>query len=857
MGFYKINPNAITVNHSDELLHQLECKACPLNEIKANRNPHIPAQGATSPKVYILGEAPGADEDRNNTIFTGDSGELLRAHIPKEWIKHIRWNNVVRTRPPQNRDPTHTEIEACRPSVERDIIDSKPLAIFGFGAFPLHWVSKRDGIAMWRGRRFPVNIGGHECWYYAFVHPAWLYRMKNERRSMRPGDIGTEPERAFVFDLKRAFAEIDDLPEPVVHTQEVAEYGVEVIAGKKAGDLERLSKYLEWAKKQKVKGFDWETNAVRPYHKHAKILTAAVGTPDLSFSWAIDHQGAGWSKHQREKVIDLTIDFLQNDEGTKAVHALGFEQEWTGVILGRKLLRASRWDCTITQAHVIDERLNKNKGKKQGPLSLDWLCFQYFGISIKSISVLDRANLDNEPVEEVCRYNGIDGKYHCLLFMAQDEVIRRQGLLKQYRMMRRRVPTCVLTQIKGVPVNPKVTERLDKKYQLIIDEAKEQIAELPEVREFKKRYEATFNPLSGDDVELMLREILKRKEGFRIDRETKKEKYSTDEDVLKQINHPICPLLLKLRKANKRSSTYLYRELWPDGMLHSTFNTVFTETWRLSSNDPNLQNMPKRVEENKEVRAQIVAPPGHSFVAPDYGQIEACVIAMITKDPAFCKALWERYDVHGDEARRLALCYPKRIGGKKFIDDKEVMKKLRDAVKNKWTFPLFFGASLNRVSDEMEIPISDLESEYNRFQKTFSGVFDWHEELQAFYQKHGYVETLNGVRRRAPLSHNKVINTPVQGTAAEIVMDGMNRISELADDLDDWYLQPNIQIHDDLTFILPDNKIDHYAEKIITTMLDCPYDFINVPLTIKMSVGPDLLNMEEVLKASSDDWKVR
>jgi uracil-DNA glycosylase family 4 len=868
MGFLSVSATpTVARNHSIELLHQLECKACPLARID-NKSPHMAPSGAIKPVVYMLGEAPGKDEDDQDEQFVGASGALLRAFLPRKWREkdadgvdlRLRWNNVVRTRPPQNRTPTPIEIECCRPSVARDIAKSKPAAIFGFGLLPLKWVlgaSARHGIGLWRGRRFPVNINGYECWYYAFHHPAALLREKTaSKRTFRAGEIGSENERAFSFDLKRAFTEIDQgLPEAVVHDLKVASYGIEIVEGKE-GDLARLEKLLDWAAKQKIKGFDWETTKLRPYDAHAAILTAAVGTSELSFSWAIDHPEAKWKPEERPIVKKLTARFLRNDTGTKAVQNLSFEQEWIAVEIDWKLLRASRWDCTMTQAHIIDERLDKRDKKHRleaGPLSLEWLCLQHFGINVKTIHKLDRNNLAKEPLPKVLFYNAMDGKYHCLLFMAQDEIIRRQQLIKQYRMMLKRVSTCVLTQMKGVPADPQVTLELENKYADESAAAIETIEQLRETRDYKVRFKQAFNPASTHDVIKMLRDVMGRSDEIYDEEEGK---FSTEDTVLKKIDHPICPAILRLRRVSKLASTYLYKELWPDKLLHSTFNINFTETWRLSSEGPNLQNLPKRDEGNKEVRRQIIAPPGHTIVAFDYGQLEARVIAMITKDRAFCKALWERYDVHGDEAKRLAHAYPSRIGGKQYLNDKAALKKMRDAVKNKWTFPLFFGASLDRVSEEMEIPDHILKPEVQRFQKTFAGVFQWHQQVQHFYREHGYVETLNGVRRRTPLSLNQIINTPVQSGGAEIVMDGMNRISEYADEIDDLYFQPNINIHDDLTFILPTDEIDDYAEKIISEMLAVPYDFVNVPITIEMSVGQDLMHMKEVLAISSDKWKV-
>jgi DNA polymerase I-like protein with 3'-5' exonuclease and polymerase domains len=130
-------------------------------------------------------------------------------------------------------------------------------------------------------------------------------------------------------------------------------------------------------------------------------------------------------------------------------------------------------------------------------------------------------------------------------------------------------------------------------------------------------------------------------------------------------------------------------------------------------------------------------------------------------------------------------------------------------------------------------------------------VKDWQETQIDFYNKYGYVECLTGRRRRGPLSVNKVLNSPIQGTAAEIVMDAMCRLSEL----NDWELQPEINIHDDLTWVrVPEKKVETIAEKIITVMLDVPFDWVNVPITVEASVGDNWMEMDEFGAFSSDEW---
>jgi len=205
---------------SDRLLHDLECRACPLNHAKRLSSPKMLATGAREPSVYIIGEAPGRVEDEVGRQFAGESGDLLRPYIPAKFLKYIRWNNTIRCRPPDNRDPERIERECCRPSIERDIASSQPDAIFGMGAQPLSWAGRAGGIYLWRGRRFPIKVGDHVCWYYPMLHPAGIIHQR------RNGGWGAgDDEFALELDLRRAFAEVaEGLPQAVVHTAVTIEY---------------------------------------------------------------------------------------------------------------------------------------------------------------------------------------------------------------------------------------------------------------------------------------------------------------------------------------------------------------------------------------------------------------------------------------------------------------------------------------------------------------------------------------------------------------------------------------------------------------------------------------------------------
>lgn len=853
MGFYLLSDSVgvdVQQKQQDAVLHKLGCKACPLNQQPGRMEP----TGADKPLVYMIGEAPGATEIEEGEQFVGASGQLLRPRIPRAYRGKLRWNNVVRSRPPNNRTPERAEIESCRPSIVADIEASKPKAIFGFGSVPLNWVSGFSGVSLWRGRRMPVKVGKHACWYYPMFHPSYL---------LRQGRNGSEDERIFRMDLRRAFAELPDLPEPVIHTEEDARANVEILSLCKAETLRRLEVLLGSAAKEAAVGIDYETQGTRPYGSEARILTAAVSAPGYTFTFPFDHPDANWSKAHRADLQKLWMAFLKHCKAAKVVHNLAFELEWTGVMFGEEFVRAGRWEDTASQACILDERTGK---MKPGPMSLEFLVQQYFGFNLKSLAGVNRADLANEPLEAVLRYNAPDAKYHLLLWEAQKARLEKEKLVEAYELALRRVPTITISQMRGVPVDGAAVKELQDKYERRIAEIETRIKADPLVARFKKEAGKAFNPQSTKDVLYLFVNILKRTECTITDKKTKKERASVDASVLEQLvkKYPLAQHILDLRKPLKIKSTYLDpmappskdnpdSVLYPDGLLHCRFNTIFAETGRLSAEEPNLQNYPKREEEAKEARRPIAAKAGEMILAFDYGQIEARVIAMFTRDKRFVDYLWSpKSDVHMDWAQKLAAAYPDRVGGREFLKDKKTLKKFRTDVKNQWTFPLFFGANSRSVSKYLSIPEEVIDPLYNAFWREFSDAKDWQERQLDFYYEYGYVECLTGRRRRGPLTVNQVYNTPVQGTAAEIVLDAMSRLSETGEPL----LHPEINIHDDLTFLrIPKDKFDFVVENVVTLMLDVPFEWAKVvPLSVELSVGNNWMAMEEVEKFDSVGW---
>lgn len=836
-------------------LQELGCKACPLNQTPGK----IDATGSTKPEIYVLGEAAGVQEEEERKQFVGKAGKLLRGLMPREALPLVRWNNILNCHPPKNRNPTPQETACCRPRVVSDLVKYKPKVIWGFGDVPLRWISGFSGISGWRGRRMPVKVGGQSFWYYPFFHPSYLDRISRDNGK----EFGSEEERMTLFDLERAFAELDRLEVPVVHTPEMAKANVECIT-----DIDQISKVLQWAARQPHAGVDYETNRKRPYSEGAKILTAAVGTMEQAYAFPMHHPGAGYTKKQIAQVEELWTRFLLHAACTKVVHNLAFELEWSGVKFGIETIRARKWVDTANAAAVLDERTERKR--KSGPFSLEFLCQQYFGFNVKKVSNVDRKNLETTPLDTVLLYNGIDSKYHDGLWEKQQIEIADQGLDVAHNLAQRRVPTVVLSQIKGAPVDQRVVQKLHAKYDAKVTTNASLIQMLPVVQKFKRQRGRELNPFSPTDLIYVFDEMLSCNEVITTDKYTKKEKFSTEESVLDEIiknNAPtsdaaqLAKLLIALREANGTKSKYIDAlklgsencVVYPDKLIHTNFNTFFAETGRLSSDEPNLQNFPYRDAVLKEVRKSIAARLGEVVLKFDYGQIEARVIAMFTKDPVFIKMLWERFDVHQDWAERLAYAYPARIGGKKFLKDKKVLKDFRTDIKNQWTFPLLFGAKDASVSGYLNIPIETIRTQVREFWKMFPASKKWQDKTLRFYEENGYVECMTGRRRRGPLSLNQLINAPIQGTAAEVVLDAMSRLSETRDP----ERQPEINIHDDLTFLrVPVKCVDDIAEKVIDTMLRVPFKWAHiVPITVEMSMGKNWCEFEEIGTYSSDQWK--
>ena len=789
-----------------EVLGKLGCLACPLNLVKGNQNSRMAASGHINANgIYILGEAPDIEADAAGTPFAGSAGALLRAVLARCATSGVpvRYNNIIRTRPPKDQAPKSVAISCCRPSVVKDIEDTKPAGIILCGEAALKWATELTGITTWRGRRLPVKIGNYRCWVYPVTNPNTL------SRSVKSKKIDNAFfERDMVSAVKDIIAQT-----PLVEEFDVAQfdasYRVQIedildTPGAVAFDIE-------------THAADREKDPIRPYGDGNQVLSIAFASEHGSIALSFAHPG-----HLQDDPTILPekiLGYLEASPATALVaHNLSFDLEWLLERFftpeqGERFLRLNRHrlECTMAQAYVLDNRPKAH--------SLNLLCYQYFGVRLKMLTPIDIARLIDEPVEKVLRYNAIDAFFTHKLYESQQRRIVAAGMQQVAAEQYRRVPTLVAASKIGLLIDRPESLRQKSEVSENIARIEASIKEMPAVLEWERSHHSGFDLSNNACLVSFFSQFA---ELPRTDRGN----VSVAAGALSEIDHPVAREISKHRELSTLYNTFIKtiapggKHLWSDGKLHPQYNPCRTATRRLSSSSPNGQNFPKR--KNEGVRNQIIAPPGYKLVSCDFGQIEARIIAADSQDAVFVNAILGGLDIHEDWAARIFQAYPQW----QITDPKE----RRNRAKGGMVFASFYLASAQTVATSCGIPLSIADSLLREFWKVFSGVKEWHLKLISDYHQFGYLELCTGFRCRGVFTDFQIVNYRVQGSASDLVVGAMNRLSERG-------VQACLNIHDDLIFLVPEDSLDGWIADITAEMMIPPAFMQQVPLAVETSIG--------------------
>jgi DNA polymerase-1 len=336
-----------------------------------------------------------------------------------------------------------------------------------------------------------------------------------------------------------------------------------------------------------------------------------------------------------------------------------------------------------------------------------------------------------------------------------------------------------------------------------------------------------------------LGEILFDKLGLPVIKKTPKGAPSTAEEVLAELalDYPLPHLLLEHRSLSKLKSTYT--DKLPEmvnprtGRVHTSYHQAVAATGRLSSSDPNLQNIPIRTEEGRRIRQAFIAPEGYRIVAADYSQIELRIMAHLSGDPGLLKAFREGQDVHRATAAEVFEVNLGEVSG----DQRRKAKAIN--------FGLIYGMSAFGLARQLHLGRKEAQQYIDRYFERYPGVQQYMDRTRALAREQGYVETLFGRRLHLPQinARNKMlaqaaertaINAPMQGTAADII-----KLAMLA--VDDW-LQAEapaarmiMQVHDELVFEVAAAEVDAVSGKICALMSGAAD--LAVPLLVEAGSG--------------------
>jgi DNA polymerase-1 len=342
---------------------------------------------------------------------------------------------------------------------------------------------------------------------------------------------------------------------------------------------------------------------------------------------------------------------------------------------------------------------------------------------------------------------------------------------------------------------------------------------------------------------LQLREILFTRLGLPILKKTSTGP-STDVTVLQELadsGHLLPALLMEYRELSKLENTYLdaLPELVnPDtGRLHTSFNQTVATTGRLSSSDPNLQNIPIRRELGRDIRRGFVPRSGWVLIAADYSQIELRLLAHLSQDPAFVDAFKAGGDIHRQTA---AIIFD--------VPAEDVTSEMRARAKT-INFATIYGQGAHALSRQLKIEHAEARAFITRYFERFSGIRRYLDSMVQFARDHGYVETIFGRRRYIPELREKnfsirafgertAANSPIQGSAADLIKIAMIRIDASLRE-HGFTARMLLQVHDELVFEAPPDEVARLQSLVKNEMENAAQ--LSVPLLVDIGVGPNWL----------------
>jgi len=582
-----------------------------------------------------------------------------------------------------------------------------------------------------------------------------------------------------------------------------------------------IAELIDLLMKQTAFCFDTETTSINA------IDAELVG---MAFSW---NKNQGWyvpvpgNRENAEEVVEKFRNILENEKSLIVGQNIKYDMQVMknyGIKLNGPI-----FDTMI--AHYLVQPEQKHNLDNLAEVYLDYRTIHTEELIGKKGNL--QGNMRDVPVERLVDYACEDTDVTWQLYLVLEEELKQNG----FNNLAEEIEFPLISVLCDMEENG---VKLDK--EALRQFAVELEASLLELRD-------SIYELSGEEFNIsspkQLGEILFDKLKISSDaKRTKTKQYSTGEEVLVRLTdkHPVVGKVLEFRTLKKLLSTYV--EALPKminsrtGFIHTSYNQAVAATGRLSSNNPNLQNIPIREEKGREIRKSFIPRSEENvFLSADYSQIELRLMAHMSQDPLMIDAFQRGEDIHTATAAKIFEVPPEQV-------TKEQRGKAKTA-----NFGIIYGISAFGLAQRMNIPRTDAKHLIDSYFNTYSRVRKYMDEMIQSARDKGYVETMLGRRRylRDILSRNAVvrgfaernaINAPIQGSAADIIKIAMIRIQEILNK-NNYRTKMIIQVHDELVFDVFNKEVDEVKQMVIREMENA-YS-LSVPLLVDFGTGDNWL----------------
>jgi len=573
-------------------------------------------------------------------------------------------------------------------------------------------------------------------------------------------------------------------------------------------DTKMLFNIIEGIEEDAIVAFDTETNALDAYN--AKIV---------GFSFAMNAHEAYY--------VPISHHYLGvGDQIDMADAKRALVELFQHKIVGQNL----KYDLAVIEnnfdiqgiAIYADTMLLAWLLNPENNVGLDTLALRFFNHAmVKFKDVVQKGeNFSTVPLEKACEYASEDAWMTLRLYHKLHEMLDPHLLDLAKEVEFPFIRTLMKMEKEGIQIDGAYFEMLLKRTDLAIEALKTEIFTL---------CDATFNLNSTQQLGAVLFEQL----GLPTVKKTKTG-YSTDENVLNELldKHPSIAKLLEYRELYKLRSTYIEPLLKlskesPLGRVHTSFMQTGTSTGRLSSKDPNLQNIPVKTELGREVRGGFVAKEGYKLIGIDYSQIELRLLAHFSGDEAMVEAFRANKDIHKETALKL-------FGEEEAASKRGVAKSIN--------FGLLYGMGPKRLSETLGITTKEAKSYIESYFATFPTIKNYLTSIAEDAKKEGFVQTLLGRKRFFDFEHangmqyagylREAVNTVFQGSAADLIKLSMNKIMQTLVDDEAKLL---LQIHDELIFEVKEARAEAFATQAQKVMEEIYV--LKVPLKVSIAIG--------------------